>query len=66
MDFAVFPYIKSFLRGMRFNLSELRQAVMNVIFHMKTDQSVQIFHDWASRVYSISEHNFVNKNELQV
>ena len=28
MDFAVFPYIKSFLRGMRFdNLSELRQAV---------------------------------------
>jgi hypothetical protein len=38
MDFAVFPYIKSFLRGMRFdNLSELRQAVLNVIFHMKTD-----------------------------
>jgi hypothetical protein len=31
MDFAVFPYIKSFLWGMRFdNLSELRQAVMNV------------------------------------
>ena len=28
MDFEVFPYIKSFLRGMRFdNLSELRQAV---------------------------------------
>jgi histone-lysine N-methyltransferase SETMAR len=46
MDFAVFPYIKSFLRGMRFdNLSELRQAVMNVIFHMKTDQFVQIFND---------------------
>jgi hypothetical protein len=34
MDFAVFPYIKSFLRGMKFdNLSELRPAVMNVIFH---------------------------------
>jgi histone-lysine N-methyltransferase SETMAR len=49
MDFAVFPYIKSFLRGMRFNLSELRQAVMNVIFHMKTDQFVQIFHDWVRR-----------------
>jgi hypothetical protein len=33
MDFAVLPYIKSFLRGMRFdNLSELRQAVMNVNF----------------------------------
>ena len=31
--FAVFPYIKSFLRGMRFdNLGELRQAIMNVIF----------------------------------
>ena len=41
MDFAVFPYIKSFLRGMRFdNLSELRQAVMNVIFHMKTEISL--------------------------
>ena len=45
-DLAVFPYIKSFLRGMRFdNLSELRQAVLNVIFHMKTDQFVQIFDD---------------------
>jgi hypothetical protein len=44
------PYIKSFLRGMRFdNLSELRQAVMNVIFHMKTDQFVQIFDDWVRR-----------------
>ena len=47
MDFAVFPCIKSFLRGMMFdNLSELRQAVMNVIFHMKT---VQIFDDWVRR-----------------
>ena len=50
MDFAVFPYIKSFLRGMRFdNISELRQAVMNVIFHMKTDQFVQIVDDWVRR-----------------
>ena len=50
MDFAVFPYIKSFLQGMRFdNLSELRHAVMNVIFHMKTDQFVQIFDDWVRR-----------------
>jgi hypothetical protein len=36
MDFAVFPYIKSF--------------------------AIFIY----SRVYSISEQNFVNKNELQV
>ena len=50
MDFVVFPYTKSFLRGMRFdNLSELRQAVMNVIFHMKTDQFVHIFDDWVRR-----------------
>ena len=50
MDFAVFHYTKFFLRGMRFdNLSELRQAVMNVIFHMKTDQFVQIFDDWVRR-----------------
>ena len=35
---------------MRFaNLSELRQAVMKVIFHMKTDQFVQIFYDWVRR-----------------
>jgi hypothetical protein len=35
---------------MRFdNLSELRQAVMNVIFHMKTDQFMQIFDDWVRR-----------------
>ena len=35
---------------MRFdNLSELRQAIMNVIFHMKTDQFVQIFDDWVRR-----------------
>jgi hypothetical protein len=50
MNSAVFPYIKSFLRGMRFdNLSELRQAVMNVIFHMKTDQFVQNCDDWVRR-----------------
>jgi hypothetical protein len=35
---------------MRFdNISELRQAVMNVIFHMKTDQFVQIVDDWVRR-----------------
>jgi hypothetical protein len=63
MDFAVFPYIKSFLRGMRFNnLSELRQAVMKVIFHMKKEIVIFIY----IRVYSISEQHFVNKNELQV
>ena len=50
MDFAVFPYIKSFLQGMRFdNLSELRQAVMKVIFQMKTDQVAQIFDDRVRR-----------------
>jgi hypothetical protein len=31
------------------NISELRQAVMNVIFHMKTDQFVQIVDDWVRR-----------------
>jgi hypothetical protein len=53
---------------------------MNVIFHMKTDQFVQFFDDWVrrhkkcvelkaifiySRVYSMREQHFVNKNELQ-
>jgi hypothetical protein len=32
-----------------FDVSELRQAVMNIIFHMKTDQFVQIFDDWVRR-----------------
>ena len=48
MDFfAVFPYIKSFLRGQRFDdLPELRQEVMNIILNMKTEQFEKIFDDW--------------------
>jgi hypothetical protein len=50
MDFAVFPYIKSFLRGQRFNdLPELRQEVMNIILNMKTKQFEKIFDDWLKR-----------------
>ena len=67
MDFAVFTYTKSFLRGMRFdNLSELRQAVMNVIFHMKTDQFVQIFDDWVRRHKKYVELNgdYVEKSYI--
>jgi histone-lysine N-methyltransferase SETMAR len=46
MDFAVFPYIKSFLRGQRFDdLPELRQEVMNIILNMKTEQFEKIFDD---------------------
>ena len=46
MDFAVFPYIKSFLRGQRFDdLPELRQEVMNIILSMKTEQFEKIFDD---------------------
>jgi histone-lysine N-methyltransferase SETMAR len=44
MDFAVFLYIKSFLRGQRFDdLPELRQEVMNIILNMKTEQFEKIF-----------------------
>jgi predicted Zn-dependent protease with MMP-like domain len=47
MDFAVFPYIKSFLRGQRFDdLPELRQEMMNIILNMKTEQFEKIFDDW--------------------
>lgn len=42
MDFAVFPYLKSFLRGQRFNLQELRQEVLNIISRMKPEQLVRI------------------------
>ena len=46
MDFAVFPYIKSFLRWQRFDdLPELRQEVMNIILNMKTEQFEKIFDD---------------------
>ena len=50
---------------MRFdNLSELRQAVMNVIFHMKTDQFVQIFDDRVRRHKKCVEleGDYVEKN----
>jgi hypothetical protein len=47
---AVFPYIKSFLRGQRFDdLPELRQEVMNIILNMKTEQFEKIFDDWLKR-----------------
>ncbi|CAC5366269.1 SETMAR [Mytilus coruscus] len=50
MDFAVFPHIKSFLRGQRFDdLPELRQEVMNIILKMKTEQFEKIFDDWLKR-----------------
>jgi hypothetical protein len=52
MDFAVFPYIKLFLRGQRFDdLPELRQEVMNIILNMKTEQFEKIFDDWLKRKY---------------
>ena len=48
--FAVFPYIKSFLRVKRFDdLPELRQEVMNIILNMKTEQFEKIFDDWLKR-----------------
>jgi hypothetical protein len=50
MDFAVFPYIKSFVRGQRFDdLPEPRQEVMNIILIMKTEQFEKIFDDWLKR-----------------
>ena len=50
MDFAVFPYIKSFLRGKVFtDLPDLRHAIMNVISQMKEEQFSRIFDDWAKR-----------------
>ncbi|CAG2217839.1 unnamed protein product [Mytilus edulis] len=50
MDFAVFPHIKSFLHGQRFDdLPELRQEVMNIILKIKTEQFEKIFDDWVKR-----------------
>ncbi|CAC5400441.1 unnamed protein product [Mytilus coruscus] len=50
MDFAVFPHIKSFLRGQRFDdLPELRQEVMNIILKINTEQFEKIFDDWLKR-----------------
>jgi histone-lysine N-methyltransferase SETMAR len=48
MDFAVFPYIKSFLRG---------QEVMNIILNMKTEQFEKIFDDWLKRCKKCVELN---------
>ena len=58
MDFVVFPYIKSFLCGQRFNdLPELRLEVMNIILNMKTEQSEKIFDDWLKRCKKCVELN---------
>ena len=58
MDIAVFPYIKSFLRGQRFDdLPELRQEVMNIILNMKTEQFEKIFDDWLKRCKKCVELN---------
>jgi hypothetical protein len=58
MEFAVFPYIKSFLCGQRFNdLPELRQEVMNIILNMKTEQFEKIFDDWLKRCKKCVELN---------
>ena len=59
MDFfAVFPYIKSFLRGQWFDdLPELRQEVMNIILNMKTEQFEKIFDDWLKRFKKCVELN---------
>jgi histone-lysine N-methyltransferase SETMAR len=55
---AVFPYIKSFLRGQRFDdLPELRQEVMNIILNMKTEQFEKIFDDWLKRCEKCVELN---------
>jgi hypothetical protein len=60
MEFAVFPYIKSFLCGQRFNdLPELRQEVMNIILNMKTEQFEKIFDDLQG--LSIKFMDYLNK-----
>ena len=54
-----FPYIKSFLRGQRFDdLPELRQEEMNIILNMKTEQFEKIFDDWLKRCKKCVELNF--------
>jgi histone-lysine N-methyltransferase SETMAR len=67
MDFAVFPYIKSFLCGQRFDeLPELRQEVINIILNMKTEQFEKIFDDWLKRCKKCVELNgdYVEKSYL--
>ena len=61
----MFPHIKSFLRGQKFdNLQELRQEVLNIIFQMKSEQFVHIFDDWLKRHKKCVELNgdYVEKN----
>ncbi|KAK3092613.1 hypothetical protein FSP39_004972 [Pinctada imbricata] len=65
MDLVVFPYIKSFLRGQKFdNLHELRQEVLNITFRMKSEHFVHIFDDWLKRHKKCLELNgdYVEKN----
>ena len=50
MDFSVFPYIKSQLRGRKFeNLFELKTATMNIITKIDTEWYSNVFSKWVYR-----------------
>lgn len=50
MDFAVFPRLKSELRGRRFeNLDELRLATRSVVSHFEKDWYREVFDKWVDR-----------------
>lgn len=50
MDFAVFPFIKSLLRGQRFaDFTDLQQAVIGIIRKMPQEQFRKIYDDWIKR-----------------
>jgi histone-lysine N-methyltransferase SETMAR len=50
LDFAVFPYLKSQLRGQRFeNFSELRQETLRVLSTLKQDYFENVYNKWVAR-----------------
>lgn len=49
MDFAVFPKLKSALRGIKFNdFGELKQATLNAVRSLDTDWCQSVFDKWVA------------------
>lgn len=50
MDFAVFPLIKSQLRGIKFrNFTELRTATLRIISGIESDWYSKVYDKWVDR-----------------
>ena len=58
LDFAVFPYLKSQLRGRKFNdLRELQQETLNLFRGLNSSWFSSVFDKWVERHRKCVDHN---------